>query len=142
MKTSTKFCRHCHCKLTVSAKAFAAHEAQCVKNPNPAPIAAAADEKPKWQCPACHKEVDYNHRDRHRCKMPTVANIERMLMEATVVVMKRNDRKRAKAQSTECPRCHATPCATPDSCGKAIRAAAQHAARLAREAAELGRRPE
>lgn len=140
--STVKFCRYCHARKQVSAKALAEHEAQCAKNPNPAPPAAEPiDDKPKWTCPGCKKQVDYGHRNRHRCAIPTAANIEQMMIDATKAVMARNDRKRQQRQTTTCPRCHQTPCQTPDSCGKAIRAAAQHAARLAREAAELGRRP-
>lgn len=138
---SVKFCRYCNCRLQVSAKTFAAHEGQCEKNPNPVPIAESIDDKPKWQCPGCKKEVDYSHRNRHRCAVPTAANIEQMMLDATKAVMARNDRKRQQRQTTQCQRCKCTPCQTPDSCGKAIRAQAQHAERLRREAAELGRRP-
>lgn len=138
---SLKQCRWCFGNFRTTAKGMKHHENHCDHNPNPPkPEAPEVPAKPKWTCPGCGKVVAVSHKNRHVCPRPTHTAIQKGKLNVAIETMRKNDRKRAKREAAQCPRCKQTPCATPDACGRWIRANAQHAERLRREAAELGRK--
>jgi len=134
---SLKHCRHCHEGMRCTARALAHHERNCPQNPVP-PL---PEEKPKWTCQACGKTIALSHKNRHVCPLPKVGQVREGMFQAAAETMRRNDRRKNRARiETQCPRCKQTPCQTLDACGRAIRAADQHARLKARLDAELGRK--
>ncbi len=133
-------CCWCKQEMHISAKGLSWHQKRCAANPNPLPP-APPKHVPKWTCPGCGKQITEARKNGHRCPAPKLPAIRQGKFNAAIETMKRNDRRQATVKAeTECTRCHQTPCATPESCGRAKRAARQHAERLRIEAANLGRR--
>ena len=136
-------CCWCKQEMHISAKGLSWHQKRCAANPNPLPP-EPPKQAPKWTCPACGKTITEARKQGHRCPPPKQSAVRQGKFEAAIETMKKNDRRREQKQRpgpVQCPRCHATPCATPDACGRWLRANAQHAERLRREAEQLGRRP-
>lgn len=135
-----RICCWCGETFHISAKGLSWHQKRCNANPNPPPLPEPKPQ-PKWTCPSCGKTITEARKQRHRCPAPKLPAIRHGKFNAALELMNRNDRNQARAKAeTTCPRCRCTPCQTLESCGRWLRANAQHAERLRREDAALGYR--
>lgn len=144
-------------KLYQQEKSLAKHQSTCSRNPN--------SDNSMRPCQWCGSLLHPNGLKMHerscddnpdrviaqtKKKAVTSAGVELVTADVSTsrfaeacALMKANDRLRAAATQkvNRCPRCGADPCQTPVVCGRAIRAAAQHANRQAVYAANKRRPP-